>query len=139
MRRVTLLYPDSAEFLIRCVDRLACPNCGNPTPRRSGSCCCGKCRVALHRWRQWVMGKRLGIDYVTPDPPVDRQVRRLILLHGRAHKRGPERKIGSRSLKSLRSSTHGLNRPAPRREPRGERAGLNRRIAKHLERRTATR
>lgn len=68
---------------IKVQDFLSCPNCGNPSPRKLGKCCNGACRVALHRWR---MRKP---ECVASNPVV---------------------RIGTRSLKALRSDTYGLER-----------------------------
>jgi hypothetical protein len=82
-----------AQWNRRNIDLLACPNCGNSTPRRQGTCCDGACRVALHRWRH---SDQRGWPYTEP---YEAQVQRRPMV-----------KIGTRSLKALRSSTYGHER-----------------------------
>jgi hypothetical protein len=77
----------------RNIDLLGCPNCPNPTPKVASKCCDGACRVALHRWRH---SDQRGWPYTEP---FEAQVQRRPMV-----------KIGTRSLKKLRSNTYGLER-----------------------------
>ena len=79
---------------VRVLDYLACPNCGNPLPRRAGKCCDGACRVALHRWRQ-SQGCTLQERYNTRE--IQAQQREAV------KRRRPVEWVGRRSTLALRS------------------------------------
>ena len=78
----------------RVLDYLACPNCGNPTPRTAGKCCNVRCRVALHRWKH-THTRELAQEYAEREARADQRAAEIALR--------PTVRIGARSLKALKS------------------------------------